>query len=75
MIVKDINFYKKYRYLIKENLLPKSVINKINIKIYYLIKNVRSRKINNIFEYIELDKIKHIVRFRDLPIEDKCFII
>jgi len=49
MIVKDINFYKKYRYLIKE--------------------------INNIFEYIELDKIKHIVRFRDLPIEDKCFII
>ena len=41
----EINFYKKYGYLVKKELISENIINKVNQKIKNLIQDKKKSKI------------------------------
>ena len=59
---RELNFYKKYGYLVKPKLIDKKTINEINNKIKFLKSN---KKYNKYFEYLTIKGKKYCVRLKD----------
>ena len=74
MNIKDIEFYKKNGFLVKECLISKNLISTIKRKISYLIKKdiLLSKNIKK-FEYLKAGKKNHFVRLKDPVAQDKIF--
>ena len=75
MNAEDLYFYNKNGYLIKKNLISRSIIKKINNKINDLIKkeSLKKNKSRKIFEYIKKRNSRYIVRLKDPHVQDKIF--
>lgn len=66
----EINFYKKYGYLVKKELISENIINKVNQKIKNLIQDKKKVKY---FEFLKFGKKKYCVRLKDPHQVDQVF--
>tara|TARA_B100000029_G_scaffold201680_1_gene199884 strand:+ start:113 stop:976 length:864 start_codon:yes stop_codon:yes gene_type:complete len=66
----ELNFYKRYGYLVKHSLISQKNIKKINNKIKILKSNIKYKKH---FEFLNINNRKYCVRLRDPHSVDKVF--